>query len=277
MTGHGGDEFLKFQVRSTQTTGVYSPQSMPTLSRTQKKSAVMTLLMPSMKCIQSAGERIVPGGVGPWDNCHHRYHEIFFMVDTCQAGTLANAIKSPNVVSTGSSAKGENSYAHHNSPEVCVIVVYMVPDGFLDIQIGVSVIDRFTLATLDFFERQAGKTDATLSNLFSSYNPNELYSNPVYHTKHFNRSLDETLLTDFFGSVLEVKPSAQHDAYPINIEAGDTEMPAKEQEGARLSTQWLSPPTQPESMSNPLQFAGPAFYLGVAALGAMVYVMDKLL
>lgn len=47
-----------------------------------------------------------------------RYHEIFFMVDTCQAGSLSNAIVSPNVVTIGSSQTGESSYAHHSDEEV---------------------------------------------------------------------------------------------------------------------------------------------------------------
>ena len=49
----------------------------------------------------------------------HSYNEIFFMVDTCQAGSLSNALESPKVVTIGSSKTGENSYAHHSDPEVC--------------------------------------------------------------------------------------------------------------------------------------------------------------
>lgn len=40
------------------------------------------------------------------------------MVDTCQAGSLANAIVSPNVVTIGSSKTGESSYAHHSDEDV---------------------------------------------------------------------------------------------------------------------------------------------------------------
>lgn len=40
------------------------------------------------------------------------------MVDTCQAGSLSNAIVSPNVVTIGSSQTGESSYAHHSDQDV---------------------------------------------------------------------------------------------------------------------------------------------------------------
>ena len=42
-----------------------------------------------------------------------RYREILFVVDTCQAGSLANHIVAPNVVSVGSARVGENSYAQN--------------------------------------------------------------------------------------------------------------------------------------------------------------------
>ncbi|SPO29080.1 related to GPI8 - GPI-anchor transamidase [Ustilago trichophora] len=90
MTGHGGDEFLKFQDY-------------------EEISAVD---------IADAIEQM-------W--AKKRYHELFFMVDTCQANTLYTRIYSPNVLATGSSAKGQNSYSHG-----------------ADYDLGVAMIDRFT-------------------------------------------------------------------------------------------------------------------------------------
>lgn len=40
-----------------------------------------------------------------------RYHELFFMIDTCQAGSMTEALYSPNVLAVGSSKTGENSYS----------------------------------------------------------------------------------------------------------------------------------------------------------------------
>ena len=68
-----------------------------------------------------------------------RYNEILFMVDTCQAATMANKLYSEHVLAIGSSALGENSYSHHTDNDV-----------------GLSVIDRFTYATLQFFETLDG-------------------------------------------------------------------------------------------------------------------------
>lgn len=73
-------------------------------------------------------KRCVPAPLSPHGNeatdavlysIAHSYNEIFFMVDTCQAGSLSNALESPKVVTIGSSQTGENSYAHHSDFEVC--------------------------------------------------------------------------------------------------------------------------------------------------------------
>jgi len=76
MTGHGGNEFLKFQ----------------------DKEEI------SSKDLGDALEQM---------HKQKRYNEIFFMVDTCQASTLHKRFYSPNVVAIGSSLKDENSFSHH--------------------------------------------------------------------------------------------------------------------------------------------------------------------
>src|SRR4051794_23520768 len=66
-----------------------------------------------------------------------RYNELLLMVDTCQAATLHNQLGTvPNVVAIGSSRRGENSYSLTSNEDV-----------------GVSVIDRFTYYTLEFFQK----------------------------------------------------------------------------------------------------------------------------
>jgi glycosylphosphatidylinositol transamidase (GPIT) subunit GPI8 len=43
---------------------------------------------------------------------HHlifRYHEIFFMIDTCQAASMYEKFYSPNILAVGSSLVGEDS------------------------------------------------------------------------------------------------------------------------------------------------------------------------
>ncbi|KAJ6854647.1 GPI-anchor transamidase [Populus alba x Populus x berolinensis] len=149
MTGHGGDEFLKFQ------------------DSEELQSHDLADAVKQMK------EK-------------RRFKELLIMVDTCQAATLFNQLHSPGVLAIGSSMKGENSYSHH-----------------LDSDVGVSVVDRFTFYTLAFFERLNMYANASLSSLFTSYDPNTLMSTAYYRTDLYRRHLDEVPVTNFFGSVME--------------------------------------------------------------------------
>ncbi|KAI9357051.1 peptidase C13 family-domain-containing protein [Zopfochytrium polystomum] len=151
MTGHGGDEFLKFQ--DSEEIGSFDVAD--AIAQMQEK---------------------------------RRYHEIFFMADTCQAATLYSQIYSPNVIAAASSLKGENSYSHHQ-------------DG----EIGVAVIDRFTYYNLETLERLERGDRATLQGLFNTYNPEMIASNPGIRTDLFNRETDKTFVTDFFGGVQNIE------------------------------------------------------------------------
>lgn len=110
-----------------------------------------------------------------------RYRKLFLMVETCQASTMFAQVKSPNVFMLAASKKGgltsrsrfvvlshiqtcflgcvstnqrndsacaagENSYSHHS-----------------DMQVGVSVIDRFTYYTQQFFSDINLDSDVTMS------------------------------------------------------------------------------------------------------------------
>ncbi|TKY73153.1 GPI-anchor transamidase [Spatholobus suberectus] len=86
MTGHGGDEFLKFQ------------------DSEELQSHDLADAVKQMK------EK-------------HRFKELLIMVDTCQASTLFSQLHSPGVLAIGSSMKGENSYSHHLDSDVGVSVV----------------------------------------------------------------------------------------------------------------------------------------------------------
>lgn len=86
MTGHGGNEFLKFQDKSELTAQDIAD------ALAQMKAA-------------------------------KRFNEVLFMVDTCQAQTLGNKIVSDGVVFIGSSALGENSYSHHSDRDVGLSVI----------------------------------------------------------------------------------------------------------------------------------------------------------
>ncbi|KZT66084.1 hypothetical protein DAEQUDRAFT_485395 [Daedalea quercina L-15889] len=160
MTGHGGNEFLKFQDN-------------------EEISAFD---------IADAFEQM-------WQK--KRYNEIFFMIDTCQANTMFSKFYSPNILATGSSEIHENSYSHEN-----------------DHDIGVAVIDKFTHYVLQFMEGINKTSQASMQDLFNTFDPAKLDSHPGVRSDLFHRPLDKTLVTDFFGGVAQVEiiPPAPQDA-----------------------------------------------------------------
>jgi glycosylphosphatidylinositol transamidase (GPIT) subunit GPI8 len=70
-----------------------------------------------------------------------RYKEVLLVADTCQASTLGDHITAPNVMVIGSSLRGESSYAHHS-----------------DTQLGLSVMERYTHAFLQFLTTSAKRS-----------------------------------------------------------------------------------------------------------------------
>eukprot|EP00986_Skeletonema_menzelii_P001447 scaffold386_cov135-Skeletonema_menzelii.AAC.2 len=128
LTGHGGDNFFKFQdgeeLMSNDIASVFSQ-------------------MYTMK----------------------RYNQILFISDTCQAFTMADEIKVPNVYSVGSSLKGQNSYASHSDP-----------------QVGQSVIDRYSKVIKDFVDDAVTMTSSSQSDAM----PSSLDSGTVAVMERFN-------------------------------------------------------------------------------------------
>jgi len=161
MTGHGGEEFLKFQ------------DFEEICSRD----------------LADAFEQMWEKG---------RYNELLFVVDTCQATTLYQHFRSPNVLAVGSSSLAQNSYSHHT-----------------DYRLGVAMIDRFTYYVLDFFEQKRVGYDSknSLKQLFADENFRHLGAQAHYRADSFSRPLNDVLLTDFFGSVLPVQTTAR--GYPL--------------------------------------------------------------
>ncbi|KAI0266554.1 peptidase C13 family-domain-containing protein [Gloeopeniophorella convolvens] len=114
MTGHGGDEFLKFQDN-------------------EEISAFD---------IADAFEQM-------WQK--KRYNEIFFMIDTCQANTMFSKFYSPNILATGSSQIHENSYSYENDNDVGVAVIDSYTHFVLEY---LESIDKTSTASMqDFFDK----------------------------------------------------------------------------------------------------------------------------
>lgn len=168
MTGHGGNEFLKFQDAEE---------------------------ISAFDLADAFGQM--------WEK--KRYHEILFMIDTCQANTMYSKFYSPNILATGSSEIDQSSYSHH-----------------ADNDVGVAVIDRYTYYNLEFLETQVRDPTSklTMGDLFDSYDEEKIHSHPGLRYDLFEGGehvARQRKVMDFFGNVQ-------------NVEVG---------EGKKNETEWL--------------------------------------
>lgn len=111
LTGHGGNEFLKFQ-------------------DAEEIGAVD---------IADAFEQMSE---------KKRYNEILFMIDTCQANTMYSKFYSPNILAVGSSRLDENSYSHHADLDVGVAVIDRFTYYNLEFLEGIDKTSKTTMADL---------------------------------------------------------------------------------------------------------------------------------
>lgn len=109
LTGHGGNEFLKFQ--DAEEIGSYDLAD--AFAQMHEKK---------------------------------RYNEIFFMIDTCQANTMYERFYSPNILAVGSSRIEESSYSHHSDMDVGVAVIDRFTYYTLDF---LEKIDKNSMVTMD--------------------------------------------------------------------------------------------------------------------------------
>ncbi|KAJ6591726.1 peptidase C13 family-domain-containing protein [Mycena vulgaris] len=111
MTGHGGNEFLKFQDN-------------------EEISAFD---------IADAFEQMYQ---------KKRYNEIFFMIDTCQANTMYSKFYSPNILATGSSKLDQNSYSYENDNDIGVSVIDRYTHYVLEFMERINKTSRDTVRDL---------------------------------------------------------------------------------------------------------------------------------
>ncbi|TIA76157.1 hypothetical protein E3P91_00122 [Wallemia ichthyophaga] len=133
LTGHGGDEFLKFQ-------------------DTEELNS---------QDIADAVEQM---------RLKKRYNKMLFISDTCQAATLANSLYSQDVLAIGSSVKGQNSYSHHTDKQIGVGVIEGFTHFTLNALSDIDSHSQLTLADfIDSFDRSKIKsTPGVRSDLFGS-------------------------------------------------------------------------------------------------------------
>lgn len=151
LAGHGGDGFLKFQDKGE-------------LSSLEVADAFEQMYQ------------------------KRRYHEIMFIVDTCQAESMSSLISSPNIIGIGSSKVGQDSLAHHG-----------------DSTIGVYVIDRYTYYVLEFLERLNTQTaqNTTLREFFKVCPESVCMSNVRIKLDLYKKDPSKVPITDFFGNKLD--------------------------------------------------------------------------
>ncbi|ODV89553.1 hypothetical protein CANCADRAFT_140678 [Tortispora caseinolytica NRRL Y-17796] len=111
MTGHGGNEFLKFQDAE-----------------------------------EISAHDIADAFAQMYEK--RRYNEIFFMIDTCQANTMYSHFYSPNILAVGSSELDESSYSHHADIDIGVAVIDRFTYYNLEFLENVSRTSNLTLADL---------------------------------------------------------------------------------------------------------------------------------
>eukprot|EP00775_Hariotina_reticulata_P007320 gene7320-7532_t len=153
ISGHGGNEFMKFQ----DTAELMAQDVADAIAQMHQKG---------------------------------RYRELLLIVETCQAATLYSRINSPNVMSMASSLKGESSYSY-----------------LTDMDVGLSLIDRFTWSTLEFFEKVDIHSNMTLQELVDIYKYEVLESHFDYDASHYPKALGDVPVTSFFGSVSNPRPT----------------------------------------------------------------------
>ncbi|KAI0221788.1 GPI-anchor transamidase [Lamellibrachia satsuma] len=153
MTGHGGDGFLKFQDAEE-------------ISNVELADAFQQM----------------------WQK--RRYHEVFYMIDTCQAESMHQKFYSPNILAVASSMVGEDSLSHHNDPAL-----------------GVYIIDRYTYYALEFLEGVSPDSMKTLGQFLQACPRRQCISTVNVRRDLFQRDPDKVLITDFFGSVRKVELS----------------------------------------------------------------------
>lgn len=138
-------------------------------------------------------ESLVSKNVKLTDAFLPRYHEILFMIDTCQANTMYSRLYSPNIIATGSSELDQSSYSHH-----------------ADNDVGVAVIDRYTYYNLEFLENQVKDLTSrkTVGELFDSYDYEKIHSHAGVRYDLFPGGAEgarSRLITDFFGNIQNVE------------------------------------------------------------------------
>lgn len=180
MTGHGGNDFLKFQD------------------------------------FEELGAQDLADGFAQMFE-KQRYNEILFMIDTCQAASMYKRISSPNIMAAASSAVGQSSYSHHSDSDIGVTVVDRWTYYNLQTLEKVKRGDTATMQDLVYFLYDCNlfQTDSWVK--FDTYDERQIASTPGIFTEMFQKSPSETLITDFFGGVQTIELTTKPKEQPLPL------------------------------------------------------------
>jgi phosphatidylinositol glycan class K len=107
MTGHGGNEFLKFQDNEE----ISAFDIADAFEQMWEKKRFRLSLFPHWLlglALHFGKNRLIDGA---FSCSRYRYNQILFMIDTCQANTMYTKFSSPNILATGSSELDQPSYS----------------------------------------------------------------------------------------------------------------------------------------------------------------------
>lgn len=160
INGHGGNQFTKFQ-------------DFDELSADEIAEAFLELFV------------------------KHKYQELFFLIDSCQALTLGDQIYAPNTVVLGSSQIDENAYSCND-----------------DSHIGLSLMDRFTYKTALLLQnmRRSEAYNLSISDYQEGMDIKYLMAPPGTRSDRLGRDLKQTLLLSFLADPLIFKNMRDDDS-----------------------------------------------------------------
>lgn len=160
LTGHGGEGFLKFQDSEE-------------ITNQELADAIEQM----------------------WQK--QRYHELFFIIDTCQAASMYEKFYSPNILAVASSLVGEDSLSHHVDPAI-----------------GVYIIDRYTYYALEFLEKVEPNSKKTMGEFLGTVCPKRVCISTVGIRRDlYPKDPNSVPITNFFGSVRPIEITSM----PVNI------------------------------------------------------------
>jgi GPI-anchor transamidase subunit K len=158
MTGHGGDEFMKFN-------------DIDELGAVEFAKAIEEMYHKNM------------------------YKNMLIMIDTCQAATLTQYITAPNVVSITSSRQGENSYALQSDSVIGVSTIDRFTAA--TVKFLSKFYDSRTAAASSSSSSRTDDS-YSLMHMYQSYKPQDLHSHAVLHMHNLSKPLSNLKLIEFF-------------------------------------------------------------------------------